>query len=153
MAQYFVSTIQEYIDAIPIEQRDIIENLRKAITKKLDKKFVECINYGMIGYVVPHSIYPAGYHCDPKLPLPFAGLAAQKNSINLYHMGVYGDPKLLVWFQTEYAKACKYKLDMGKACIRFKKYDDIPYDLITELFSKISVEDCIAVFEISAKKK
>ena len=106
----------------------------------------------MIGYVVPKSLYPEGYHCDPKLPLPFAGLAAQKNSINLYHMGIYADDYLLKWFQAEYAKQSKFKLDMGKSCIRWKKYEDIPYKLIEELFSKMSTKDWINLYEKGLKR-
>ena len=102
MASYSVSSVVEYLSAIPSEQKPYVEKVRKAILSQLDKGFEECINYGMIGYVVPKSLYPEGYHCDPKLPLPFAGLAAQKNSINLYHMGIYADDYLLKWFQAEY---------------------------------------------------
>jgi hypothetical protein len=106
----------------------------------------------MLGYVIPHSIYPAGYHCDPKLPLPFMGLASQKSHIGFYHMGIYANDTLLNWFQDEYAKACKYKLDMGKSCIRFKKMDDIPFDLIGELVAKISVQDWISMYENNLKR-
>jgi hypothetical protein len=110
------------------------------------------MNYGMIGYVVPHSLYSAGYHCDPKLPLPFMGLAAQKNSINFYHMGLYADSTLLNWFLTERPKHTAMKLDMGKSCIRFKKYDLIPYVLIGELIDKMSVADCIKMYEEKMKR-
>ena len=107
---------------------------------------------------MPHKLYPAGYHCNPKEPLPFAGIASQKGSINLYHMGIYADPKLLKWFQDEYPKHCKQKLDMGKSCIRFKKLDDIPYRLIGDLMKKISLKDWIETYETtmhpdSRKKK
>lgn len=152
MAKSNYNTIEEYLATIPELQLKAIENIRKAIKKTIDKQFVECINYGMIGYVVPKSIYPEGYHCDAKLPLPFAGLAAQKNSISLYHMGVYADAALLDWFQKEYAKASSVKLDMGKSCIRFKKYEDIPLNLISDLFSKISVNDWINLYEKNYKK-
>jgi uncharacterized protein YdhG (YjbR/CyaY superfamily) len=146
------NSVIEYIANIPVDQKPHFEKLRAAILNSIDKDFEECISYGMLGFVVPFSIYPEGYHCDPKLPLPFANLAAQKNSINLYHMGIYGSPELLSWFQTEYTKMCKYKLDMGKACIRFKKYEDIPYDLITELFSKITAKEYIAQVVYTLKK-
>ena len=106
----------------------------------------------MIGYVVPHSLYPAGYHCDPKLPLPFMALAAQKNSINFYHMGIYSDSLLLNWFLTERPKHTAMKLDMGKSCIRFKKYDQIPYQLIGELVQKISVEKWLNVYKAILKR-
>jgi len=125
---------------------------RKVISKNLAKGFKETMGYGMMGYCVPHSIYPAGYHCNPKDPLPFAGLASQKNSINLYHMGIYADPKLLKWFTDAYAKAGIGKLDMSKSCIRFKKPENIPYTLIGELFSKITVDKWIETYEKNLKK-
>jgi hypothetical protein len=106
----------------------------------------------MLSYVVPHSIYPAGYHCDPKLPLPFMALASQKSHIGFYHMGIYADDTLLNWFQDEYAKTCKYKLDMGKSCIRFKKMENIPFDLIGELVRKVSVQDWISMYENNLKR-
>jgi uncharacterized protein YdhG (YjbR/CyaY superfamily) len=152
MASYSGNSVEEYLSAIPSEQKLAIEKIRKAIKKGLDKGFEECMNYGMLGYVVPKTIYPEGYHCDPKLPLPFAGLAAQKNSISLYHMGIYADSDLMKWFQEEYAKQCKYKLDMGKSCIRFKKYDDIPYNLIEALFNKMKLNDWISLYEKSLKR-
>ena len=139
------STVAAYLKEIPKERLEAMENLRNAINKNLPKGYEEIMNYGMIGYVVPHSLYPPGYHCDPKLPLPFAGLASQKNSINFYHMGIYENQTLLKWFQEEYSKQCKSKLDMGKSCIRFKKLDDIPYKLIAELMKKISVNEWIDV--------
>ena len=110
------------------------------------------MSYGMIGYVIPHSLYPAGYHCDPKLPLPFINIASQKNSITLYHMGIYADPKLLKWFTEAHAKASPKKLDMGKSCIRYKKMEDIPFQLYAELVTKISVEDWIARYEKMLKR-
>jgi len=106
----------------------------------------------MIGWVVPHSKYPGGYHCNPKDPLPFMGLASQKNSVNFYHMGIYGDPKLLKWFTDEHAKASSRKLDMGKSCVRYKKAEDIPLKLIGELAAKISVDDWIARYEKMLKR-
>jgi hypothetical protein len=105
------------------------------------------ISYGGLGYVVPHSLYPAGYHCKPSEPLPFAGLASQKHSINFYHMGIYSDPKLLNWFVTEYSKNSNQKLDMGKSCVRFKKFDQIPFNLIADLMKKISVAKWIEIYE------
>ena len=121
--------------------------LRKVIIQNLQKGFEETISYGMLGYVVPHSIYPAGYHCDTKLPLPFLSIASQKNFIAVYHMGIYADQKLLNWFVEEYPKHSKTKLDMGKSCIRFKKMDQVPVELIGELASKMSVEDWIGIYE------
>lgn len=152
MTQKNGNTIDSYLDSIDETQKTYFNRLRTAITSKLDSAFEECMNCGMLGYVLPKTIYPEGYHCDPKLPLPFAGLAAQKNSINLYHMGIYADDNLLKWFQEEYTKQCKYKLDMGKSCIRFKKYDDIPYALIEELFAKMSANDWIKLYETKLKK-
>ena len=138
---------EEYLSELPEDRIEPLKKLRKEILKNLPKGFIECINYGMIGYVVPHSVYADGYHCDPKLPLPFAGLANQKNFIAFYHMGIYADPKLLKWFTTEYPKHTDAKLDMGKSCIRFKKIDDIPLDLIGELLTKVSMKDWIQKYE------
>jgi Domain of unknown function (DU1801) len=111
------------------------------------------MSYGMLGYVVPHSVYPDGYHCNPKTPLPFMNLASQKNFIAVYHMGVYAKKELLDWFVLEYPKYCKHKLDMGKSCIRFKKTEDIPYKLIGELTAKMSAEEWIDIYEKNIKKK
>jgi len=124
-----------------------MEQLRAVITQHLPAGFQEEMSYGMIGYVVPHSLYPKGYHCNPKLPLPMINLASQKNFIALYHMGMYADPLILDWFTAEYAKTAKGKLDMGKSCVRFKKMADIPFELIGELASKISVEQWISCYE------
>ena len=145
------STINQYLEELPEERKIPMDKLRKAIKKNLPKGFKEVMSYGMIGYVVPHSIYPAGYHCDPKLPLPFMCLASQKNFIAVYHMGVYSDPELLKWFTSEYAKRAKGKLDMGKSCMRFKKMENIPFDLVGELSSKITVEEWIATYEKNYK--
>jgi hypothetical protein len=130
----------------------VIEKLQKLFKKNLPKGFEEQMSYGMVGYVVPHKIYPDGYHCDPKLPLPFLSIASQKNFIALYHMGVYAVPELHDWFVSEYPKHCKSKLDMGKSCIRFKKMEDIPYDLIAELAKKMTVQDWISCYEKNYKK-
>lgn len=146
-------TIDQYIADLPEERQKTMEELRKVINKNIPKGFHEEMNYGMIGYVVPHSLYPNGYHCDPKLPLPFLAMASQKNSINIYHMGIYADPALLKWFTTEFPKHSTKKLDMGKSCIRFKKAEDIPFKLIGELVSKMSVKDWIAMYEKNYKKK
>lgn len=115
-----------------------MRQLRQAILDNLPEGFEETMNHGMICYVVPHSIFPDGYHCDPKLPLPFISIASQKNFIALYHMGIYADPTLLQWFQEEYPKYVRAKLDMGKSCIRFKKTDQIPLELIGRLVAKMS---------------
>ncbi len=145
-------TVETYLNQLVTERIEPMHKIRQSILDNLPKGFEECINYGMLGYVIPHSIYPAGYHCDPKLPLPFMGLASQKSHIGFYHMGIYADATLLNWFQAEYAKVCKYKLDMGKSCIRFKKMEDIPFDLIGELVGKISVKDWISMYENNLKR-
>lgn len=145
-------TPADYIAELPEDRKKVMEQLRKTIIDNLPDGFQEGMAYGMLGYAVPHSIYPKGYHCNPKEPLPFMGLASQKNFIAFYHMGVYADKKLYDWFVTEYGKRCKYKLDMGKSCVRFKKIDGIPYDLIAELTQKISVQDWIALYESAFKK-
>lgn len=145
-------TPSDYIAELPEDRKKVMEQLRKTITDNLPEGFQEGMGYGMLGYAVPHSIYPKGYHCNPKDPLPFMGLASQKNFIAFYHMGVYADKNLYDWFVVEYGKRCKYKLDMGKSCVRFKKMDDIPYDLIAELTQKISVQDWIALYESAFKK-
>lgn len=146
------STVKEYIDSIPADRVTEFKKLRSVIKKNLDKGFKEGIGYGMPAYFVPHKIYPDGYHCSPELPLPFANLANQKGFIAVYHMGMYAEPKIHKWFTEEYAKRCKYKLDMGKSCIRLKKMDDIPYDLIGELMAKMSVKDWIKLYEKQLKK-
>ena len=124
---------EHYIDQLPEERKPVIEKLRKVILANLPEGFQETINYGMIGYVVPHTVYPDGYHTDPKQPLPFMNIASQKKFVAVYHMGIYADKKLLNWFENVYPKHNKLKLDMGKSCIRFKKIDQIPYNLIGEL--------------------
>ena len=146
------ATVEEYITELPEDRQKPITELRKVIRKNLPKGFVEGMGYGMIGYMVPHSIYPAGYHVNPKLPLCLISLASQKNFIAFYHMGIYGDPVLLKWFTTEYSKAGIGKLDMGKACVRFKKAENIPYKLIGELVSKITVEKWITMYEKNIKR-
>lgn len=147
-------TPDEYIATLPADRQDAMNQLRKVIKKNFPKGFTEQMSYGMVGYVVPHSTYPNGYHCDPKLPLPFLNIASQKNFIAVYHMGVYSDPKLLDWFVKEYPKHSKSKLDMGKSCIRFKKPAEIPFKLIGELVSKMTPQDWIETYEsILAKSK
>lgn len=146
-------TPEDYIKQVPEDRQDALKKLRKTINDNLPKGFKECINYNMIGYVVPHEIYPDGYHCDPKLPLPFMSFASQKNSINFYHSGIYAKPELHDWFVNEYPKHSKRKLDMGKSCVRFKKIDEIPFDLIAELVQKMTVEEWISIYESVLKKK
>ena len=146
-------TPDEYINSLPEDRKVSIEKLRNVILKNLPKGFQEGMNYGMLGYYVPHSIYPKGYHCKPTDPLPFMGFASQKNTINFYHMGIYANKDLYDWFVAEYPKYSTRKLDMGKSCIRFKKFDEIPFDLIGELVTKISVEDWITTYESAFLKK
>lgn len=145
-------TPKEYIDSLPEARREAINELRKVILKNLPKGFSEVMSYGMLGYVVPHSLYPGGYHCDPKQPLPFMSIASQKDFVAVYHMGVYSDKKLLTWFTKEYAKHSKAKLDIGKSCIRLKKVDQIPYKLIGELAAKITPQEWIAMYEKEIKR-
>ena len=151
--QYEANSPEEYIAQIPEERQVIMRKLRNIIKENLPKGFEEGMSYKMLGYFVPHSIYPEGYHCDTKLPLPFLNVASQKNSINLYHMGIYAKKELLDWFVTEYPKHCKRKLDMGKSCIRFKKVEEIPFDLIGELCTKMTVEEWVNVYESAVKNK
>lgn len=145
-------TIDEILTNLPEDRMEPFNKLHTVIMQNLPAGFEAAISYGGLGYVVPHSIYPAGYHCKPVEPLPFAGIASQKNSINFYHMGIYSDPALLQWFVREYPKHSSLKLDMGKSCIRFKKFDAIPYALIGELMQKISVGQWIHIYETSIKK-
>ncbi len=146
------STPDEYITELPEERVSAMKKLRKTIQDNLPSGFEETMSYGMIGYVVPHSIYPDGYHCTPELPLPFMSIASQKNFIALYHMGIYSDEKLLNWFTSEYPNHVKTKLDMGKSCIRFKKPEQIPFELIAELVQKMSVQDWIDKYESAVKR-
>lgn len=145
-------TVKEILTNLPMDRAEPFNKLHDVIVKNLPKGFEPAISYGGLGYVVPHSIYPAGYHCKPSEPLPFAGIASQKHSINFYHMGIYSDTKLFNWFVSEYPRHSKQKLDMGKSCVRFKKMDDIPYILIGELMKKMSVKEWIAIYETRLKK-
>lgn len=145
-------TPDQYINELPDDRKQTMQQLREVILKNIPKGFEERMGYGMLGYSVPHSIYPAGYHCNPKDPLPFFALASQKNSINVYHMGIYARKDLYDWFVAEYPKHAKAKLDMGKSCIRFKKPEHIPFELIGELLQKMSVQDWIALYEKKIKK-
>lgn len=144
--------VNDYITELPEDRKEIVEKIRKTVIANLPKGFEETMGYGMMGYVVPHSIYPKGYHCNPKEPLPFMGVASQKNFIAFYHMGIYADEKLYDWFVAEYPNHCKTKLDMGKSCIRFKKMNDIPYELLAQLVAKMTVQDWISLYEEKFKK-
>jgi Domain of unknown function (DU1801) len=145
-------TVNDILISLPEGRAEPFNKLHDVIVKNLPKGIEASISYGGLGYIIPHSIYPAGYHCKPIEPLPFAGLASQKNSINFYHMGIYSKPELHDWFVAEYPKHSKQKLDMGKSCIRFKKMDDIPYELIGELMTKMSMEEWISIYENNLKK-
>lgn len=146
-------TVKEYLKEIPADRKESFNNLRNEILKNLPEGLEEGMTYGMIGYYVPHKIYPDGYHCDPKQPLPFAALASQKNFISFYHMGMYSNESLLKWFKDEFPKHSKSKLDMGKSCVRFKIKDDIPFRLIGKLMKKLTVKDWIKYYENNLKKK
>jgi len=141
------NSVTDYLDKIPEERKEAFNKLRDAILENLPEGFSEEMSYGMLGYVVPHSKYPSGYHCDPKLPLPFLSIASQKNFIAIYHMGIYANQELLDWFVAEYPKYVKTKLDMGKSCIRFKKPELIPFELIGQLVAKMGVQDWITLYE------
>ena len=147
------ATPQEYIASLPDNRKLPMTELRAEIKKNLPKGFEETMAGGMLNFLVPHSIYPAGYHCDPKSPLPFISVASQKNFIAVYHMGIYANPELLKWFTDEFPRHSKAKLDMGKSCIRFKKMDQIPFKLIGELATKITVQDWIELYESHFKSK
>lgn len=151
--RYEATSPEDYISQLPEERQEPIQKIRQIILKNLPKGMEEQMSYGMLGFVIPHSVYPDGYHCDPKTPLPFMNLASQKNFIAVYHMGMYVKKEILDWFTAEYAKRCKYKLDMGKSCVRLKKMNDIPYDLIGELAGKMSTEEWISIYEENIKKK
>ena len=151
--EYDAKNPDDYLSRLPEDRQGPMRRLREIIRDHLPAGFEETMSYGMIGYVVPHSLYPEGYHCDPKLPLPFINIASQKNHIALYHSGIYADPTLHNWFVEAYAKEVSGKLDMGKSCIRFKKPELIPYELIGELCEKVTVDDWIATYERAIKRR
>jgi hypothetical protein len=142
-----VKTVEDILMNVPSDRLEAFYKLHEVIVKNLPKGFEPSISYGMLGYVVPHKLYPAGYHCKPSEPLPFASIASQKNTINFYHMGMYSDKKIYDWFVSEFPKHTSQKLDIGKSCVRFKKFDDIPYKLIGELMKKMSMKDWINLYE------
>jgi len=146
------TSVDQYINEAPEDRRAALQQLRAIILKNLPEGFQEEMSYGMIGYVVPHSIYPKGYHCTPELPLPFMSFASQKNSINFYHMGIYAKPELYDWFVAEYPKHSKQKLDIGKSCLRIKKPENIPFELIGELVKKMSTAEWIKTYEAAFNK-
>ena len=144
---------QQYLEELPEGRKEPISKLREQILNNLPKGIEEVMNYGMLGYVIPHTVYPNGYHCNPKLPLPFMNLASQKNFIAVYSMVLYAKPEVMDWFTQAYTKRCKYKLDMGKSCIRFKKMDDIPFELIGELTAKVDTKEWIKIYENTVKTR
>jgi hypothetical protein len=146
-------TVQDILANVPEERVEAFNKLHEVIVKNLPKGFEPSLSYGGLGYVVPHTIYPAGYHCKPLEPLPFAGISSQKNAISFYHMGIYSDPQLMEWFLAEYPKHSKQKPDMGKSCIRFKKLNEIPYELIGKLMTKMTVQDWINIYETKLKTR
>jgi len=146
------NNIKEYLHNIPEERKEVFNKLMDVIRENIPAGFSEELSYGMPAWVVPHSLYPDGYHCSPELPLPFATVASQKNFIAVYHMGIYATPQLLDWFVGEFPKYSKRKLDMGKSCIRFKKMDDIPFELIGELMQKMTPQDWINKYESVFRK-
>ena len=146
------TTPEEYLSELPEDRKEAISKLRKELKKNLPKGFKEEMLYGSIGYCVPHTLYPYGYHCDPKMPLPFINIASQKNFVAVYHMGIYAKGKLLDWFKAEYPKHTTAKLDMGKACIRFKKMETIPFKLFGELATKMTPQQWIDICDKYRKK-
>jgi hypothetical protein len=145
--------VESYLSSIAADKIETVTLLRYLIRKNLPSGFEEVLSYGAVGYVVPHSSYPNGYHCSPELPLPFINLAAKKNFVVLHHMGLYADQKLLEWFTSEHPKHASYKLDMGKGCIRFKSLAHIPQELIAELLKKMTPAQWIALYEQQFKKR
>ena len=145
-------SIKDYTNSLASDRKKTITQLINVIEQNIPKGFEKVMNYGMPSFVIPHSIYPNGYHCDTTLPLPFIGVSNQKSSISLHHMGLYADPELLNWFKSEYPKHSNTKLDMGKSCIRFKKFNKIPYDLIGTLSNKMTVKNWIDIYEQNIKQ-
>ena len=150
--QYKADSPEAYIEHLPEDRQAVIAAMRDAVNQNIPPGFEETVGYGHFGWVVPHSLYPAGYHCEPKDPLPFLGIASQKNHIALYHMAVYADPKMLAWFTAQWPKHSSRKLDMGKSCIRFKKPEHVPVALIGELASKMTPAEWIDLYEKNMKR-
>ena len=145
-------SIKDYTNSLASDRKTTITQLINVIEQNIPKGFEKVMNYGMPSFVIPHTIYPNGYHCDTTLPLPFIGVSNQKSSISLHHMGLYADPELLNWFKSEYPKHSNTKLDMGKSCIRFKKFNEIPYELIGILSNKMTVKNWIDIYEQNIKR-
>ena len=143
---------EAYIEGLPEDRQAVITAMRDTVKRNIPSGFEEIMSNGHFGWVVPHHVYPPGYHCDPKAPLPFLSIASQKNHIAFYHMGIYSDPLLLAWFQSEWPKHTDRKLDMGKSCIRYKKPEHVTVSLLGELASKMTAADWIDVYEASLKR-
>lgn len=152
MVQSAAETPEAYLAELEPARRDVVGRLRDVILDNLPEGFEETMSYGMIGFVVPHSLYPDGYHCNPDQPLPFMSLASQKHYVAVYHMGIYADEGLLNWFRDAWAERMDRKLDMGKSCIRLKKLDDVPYELIGELAGRLTPQDWIERYESAVKR-
>ena len=140
------TTVKQYLAELPDDRREAIQAVRRVIPDALPVGYEEGMPYGILGYYVPHSNYPSGYHCDPKQPLPYAALASQKNYMSVYMTCVYGDPEHQAWFRTAWAKTGK-KLDMGKSCVRFKRLEDLPLKLIGQAIKRVPVKKFIAFYE------
>ncbi len=140
-------TVEEYLDNLLEDKKESIKKLRKTILENIPQGFEETMSYGMPSFVVPHSIYPEGYHCNPLQALPFLSYDLKKNGINIYHIGMYADKSIMDWFLDEYPHYVFTKPNIGKNYIRFKSPDQIPYELIAELVSKVSVQDWIELYE------
>ena len=144
--------IEELINALPDDRQDAIRSMREVINENLPDGFAECVSSGMVAWVVPHSLYPAGYHCDPKQPLPFMALASQKGHISLYSMCLYGDSAHLGWFEKEWPKHSQKKLNMGRSCIRFRNAEELPLELIGKLASRVTPQQWIKMYETVIKR-
>lgn len=143
---YKATSPEDYIDQLPEERKEVVTRIYNIFKNAMPEGFAYQLNYGMPSAVIPHSLYEGGYHCSPELPVPFVSVASQKNFVALYHSGIYSIPEVHDWFVNEYPNHCKRKLDMGKSCIRFKKMDDIPFDLIEELMTKLTPQDFLDVY-------
>ena len=146
------SSIETYLNSLSKDRKESVQKIIKVVEDNIPFGYSKIMNYNMPSFVIPHSIYPSGYHVTPDLPLPFIGVASQKNHIGFYHMGLYAKPELLDWFISEYQKFCTSKLDMGKSCVRFKEMDDIPYELVGELSKKMTTKEWINIYEKNIKR-
>lgn len=146
------TTVEHYLTELLEDKRKIIQRLRETIQTNISKDTEETMQYGMITFVIPYSVYPPGYHCAPKQPLPFISLAAQKNFFAFYHMGVYAKPELLNWYIETYEQTMKLKPDVGKSCIRFKKAEHISFELLAELVQRMTASEWIELYEKNYRK-